>query len=183
MSLHNISTRCSINVASIISQNTRFGALTIFPAQLTQVKKQIYDENEKAQAKGKKVSKSSKSISVVIPKPKLKRKLVVQKSDSERTPSPQLVNKSRKVKSKPTVISSLPIFVAILSGDTSVVEAPIVAVPISVVVNATTEQAPVSKHVKASTPKSAKKSVAQTKEASLKKAVETQVLGVPSQLW
>lgn len=75
--------------------------------------------------------------------------MVVQESDSEKTPSPQLVKKARTLKSKPAATASLSIFSAITS------EAPIAAVTISVV-KATTDQAPVSKTVEASIPKSAK---------------------------
>lgn len=68
------------NDASVISHNTHSATLTVSPAQLIQVKKEIGEEKEKekAQSIGKKASKASKTISIVVPKPKTKRKLVVE---------------------------------------------------------------------------------------------------------
>lgn len=137
------------NTSSIISQNTRSGALNISPAQLLQVKKEICEEKE--QAKGKKISKAPKSISVDVPKPKAKRKFLIEESDSENTPSSQPVKKTRTLKSKAS--ASLPIFSTLPFVDVSSIlastEVPIAAIPISAVQGAT-EQAQVQRNLKKS---------------------------------
>lgn len=115
------------------------------------------------------------TIIVAIPKPKAKRRLVIQESDPEKTHSPQLVKKARTLKSKHVAAASLPIFAATSTDDQSVAvkptEAPIAAVPLSVV-KASTAPAAASKSAKVSSPKSAKKSVAKALESSGKKSVD-----------
>lgn len=75
--------------------------------------------------------------------------MVIEESDSKKTPLPQLIKKPRTLKAKIDA-SSLQIFSVIPSGDTSVAvattEAPIADVPISVV-KSTTEPTSVSKPV------------------------------------
>lgn len=100
--------------ANIIYQNTRSAALTISLAQLLKVKKDIGEKQEKVKAKN--VSKPAKTILVVVPKPKAKRKLVVEETDSEKIPSPQLVRKPQTQKTKPVAPGSLPILSVIPSG-------------------------------------------------------------------
>lgn len=99
------------NDARIISQNTRLATLTISPAQLNAVQKEIGKDKEKA--KSKKVMKPSKSIFVDVPNPKAKRKLVIEENDSEKTHLPHLVRNPRTQKTKPAASGSLPIMSAI----------------------------------------------------------------------